>query len=161
MLLQPRKIYSKSLHKKRNIKKQRLNRFRLSFGSVGISLLQPLRINSKKLFRLKLFLKRSSRRGDKTGRKVWLNSFPHLPLTKKSIGSRMGKSKGKLSIWHAQLYVGLVLVEFKNLRIGRALYYIRRLKFKMKSLFRIFYRDLVWVDTSLSKSKRTIYQTFW
>jgi ribosomal protein L16/L10AE len=50
------------------------------------------------MFRLKLFLKKAARKTDKTLRRVWVNTFPHIPLTKKVIGSRMGKGKGKLSI---------------------------------------------------------------
>ena len=62
-------------------------------------LVKPLRINSKKIFRIKLFLKKGSRKSDNTRRRVWFNAFPHLPLTKKVVGARMGKGKGKLSIW--------------------------------------------------------------
>ena len=97
MVLTPRKFKFKSRHKVR--------RFpltpkapKLSFGQTGLCLLHPTRINSRSLFRLKLFLKKSSRKSDNTGRKLWFNAFPHLPLTKKSVGSRMGKGKGKLSL---------------------------------------------------------------
>lgn len=70
----------------------------LCFGHSGLLITKPLFINSKKMFRLKIFLKKSSRKTDKTSRRVWVNTFPHIPLTKKVIGSRMGKGKGKLSI---------------------------------------------------------------
>jgi large subunit ribosomal protein L16 len=125
-------------------------------------LAQPLRLNSRKIFRLKLFLKRAARRSDKTRRKVWVNVFPYLPLTKKVIGSRMGKGKGKLSIWLAQLNTGHVLIEFKNLRSGRAVYYLRQSKFKLKSLFRV-----VWacpnekVVAGFFNSNQVRFQSFW
>ena len=98
MVLQPRKFKFKLKHKRRRLNYNvRLTR-KLIFGDAGLVLTKPLIINSKKMFRLKLFLKKAARRSDKTGRKVWVNAFPHLPLTKKVIGSRMGKGKGKLSI---------------------------------------------------------------
>ena len=74
------------------------NKKLLNFGQIGLVLKKPIRLNSKKIFRIKLFLKKAAKRSDKTRRKVWINVFPHLPLTKKVIGSRMGKGKGKLSI---------------------------------------------------------------
>ena len=49
------------------------------------------------MFRYKLFLKKAARRTDKTLRKVWFYVFPHLPITRKVAGSRMGKGKGKLA----------------------------------------------------------------
>lgn len=98
LVLQPRKFKFKLKHKRRRLNYNvRLTR-KLIFGDAGLVLTKPLIINSKKMFRLKLFLKKAARRSDKTGRKVWVNAFPHLPLTKKVIGSRMGKGKGKLSI---------------------------------------------------------------
>ena len=97
MLLQPKRFTYKSIHRKR-VNITRINKFKLNFGSVGLVLLQPAQINSKKLFRIKLFLKKSARKVDITARRVWLNAFPHIPLTKKSVGSRMGKGKGKVSI---------------------------------------------------------------
>ena len=97
MVLQPRKFKYKSRQKKRNLRLNQLKKT-LNFGQVGLVLLRPLRLNSRKIFRIKLFLKKASKRSDKTRRKVWINVFPHLPLTKKVIGSRMGKGKGKLSI---------------------------------------------------------------
>lgn len=136
MVLQPRKFKYKLLQKRRKILfRQKL--IRLNFGQIGMALKQPLRLNSKKIFRIKLFLKKSAKRSDKTRRRVWLNVFPHLPLTKKVIGSRMGKGKGKLSIWSVNLKVGHLLIEFKNLRTGRALYYARQSSFKLKSRFRL------------------------
>ena len=97
MVLTPRKFKFKSRHKIRRFA-QAPKTSELSFGQCGLRLLSPTRINSKSLFRLKLFLKKSSRKSDNTGRKLWFNAFPHLPLTKKSVGSRMGKGKGKLSL---------------------------------------------------------------
>lgn len=98
MVLQPRKFKYKLRQKNRitSITKRSINKG-MSYGQVGLILLRPLRINSRKIFRIRLFIKRAARRSDNTYRKVWLNVFPHLPLTKKIVGSRMGKGKGKLS----------------------------------------------------------------
>ena len=96
MLLRPRKFNFKNRHKSRSLFSFPKN-LKLNFGQQGLQILQPMNISGKNLFRIKIFIKKGARRTDKTSRKVWLNAFPHLPLTKKVSGSRMGKGKGKLS----------------------------------------------------------------
>ena len=135
MLLRPRKFSYKNSQKKRSINLT-ISDGKLRYGNHGVLLLQPFSITSKRLFRLKLFLKRASRRSDKTGRKLWLNAFPHLPLTKKVAGSRMGKGKGKLNDWYSKLPYGKVLLEYKNLRRGRFIYYFNQLKHRLSSKVR-------------------------
>jgi large subunit ribosomal protein L16 len=90
-----------------------------------------MNISGKNLFRIKIFIKKGARRTDKTSRKVWLNAFPHLPLTKKVSGSRMGKGKGKLAGWYGKLPSGVSLVEYRNLRNGRGVYFLRQIKFRL------------------------------
>jgi ribosomal protein L16/L10AE len=46
---------------------------------------------------MKVTLKKAIRKPDHTRRQVWFNTFPHLPLTKKPKGMRMGKGIGKLN----------------------------------------------------------------
>lgn len=161
MVLQPRKFKYKLLQKSRKLP---INQkpTKLNFGQIGLALKQPLRLNSKKIFRVKLFLKKSAKRSDKTRRRVWLNVFPHIPLTKKVIGSRMGKGKGKLSIWSIGLKTGHLLIEFKNLRIGRALYYIRQSQFKLKSSLKVVRSTPPnKVITSFFGQHRVHFQSFW
>ena len=47
----------------------------------------------------------------KRGGKVYINIFPHMPLTKKSIGTRMGKGKGAVEAWVAVVKAGKILFE--------------------------------------------------
>lgn len=139
MVLQPRKFKFKLKHKRRRLNFRVRSSRKLHFGHAGLLLTKPLFINSKKMFRLKLFLKKSARRTDKTSRRVWVNTFPHIPLTKKVIGSRMGKGKGKLSIWFNKLSTGVILIELKNLRKGRATYFLSQAKNKLKGSSKIVY----------------------
>ena len=124
MLLQPRKIKYKFRHKRRRVSIFRNCSFR--YGDTALKILKPLRISSKSFFRLKLFLKRAIRKSDLTKRLVWLALFPHLPLSKKPKGMRMGKGVGKLATWHTIVSGGTLLIEFKNLRKGRAAYYTKQ-----------------------------------
>jgi ribosomal protein L16/L10AE len=59
-------------------------------------ILKPVHLSAAQIFRFKLFLKKAVKKSDKTRRFAWLLAFPHLPLTKKPNGIRMGKGKGKL-----------------------------------------------------------------
>jgi len=162
LVLQPRRFKYKLRQKKRSLPTKQSFKKNLNFGQVGLILLQPIRLNSKRLFRIKLFLKKAAKRSEATRRKVWINAFPHLPLTKKVIGSRMGKGKGKLSIWSTLLFTGHLLLEFKNLRNGRANYYLRQTQYKLKSKFKILWRHShSTVVNSFTGKKATNYQSFW
>lgn len=129
MLLQPRKFKYKSRQKTRSVHLQRTPS--LLYGSVALILLKPLRISAKRIFRLKLFLKRSARKSDITRRAFWVSVFPHLPLSRKPKGMRMGKGAGKLASWFTQIRGGRNLAEFKNLRLGRATYYAKQVAHKL------------------------------
>ena len=124
MLLQPRKFRFKNRHKCRTFFTAKAAELR--YGEVGLRLLQPLRFNSRQLFRLKIYLKKATRRAEFTKRRLWFNAFPHLPLSKKSKGVRMGKGTGKLSIWFTQLYAGSFFLEARNLRLGRSYYFMKQ-----------------------------------
>lgn len=93
--MQPRTFPYKKIQKNRTLVFNK-NFINLSFGSSGLLLLKSILLTSKHLSKFKLFLKKATKKVDKTKRIVWFNGFPHLPLTKKFTGSRMGKGKGKV-----------------------------------------------------------------
>lgn len=129
MMLQPRKFKFKTRQKRRSATAS--SKPTLLYGSLALVLTRPMRISAKRIYRLKLFLKRSSRRSDITRRAFWISVFPHLPMSRKPKGMRMGKGVGKLSTWYTQIRSGKSLIEFKNLRLGRALYYSRQVSHKL------------------------------
>ena len=47
----------------------------------------------------------------KRGGKVWINIFPHLPLTAKPIGTRQGNGKGNVEKWVAVVKEGKIMFE--------------------------------------------------
>lgn len=129
MMLQPRKFKYKTRHKLRSASNP--SEPVLKYGSVALVILKPVRISAKRIYRLKLFLKRSSRKSDVTRRAFWVSIFPHLPLSRKPKGMRMGKGAGKLATWFTQIRGGKHIVEFKNLRLGRAIYYGKQVSHKL------------------------------
>lgn len=130
MLLQPRKFKYKNKQKLRKAVHART--YTQLYGGVALVILQPVYFSAKRIFRFKLFLKRAARKSDITRRAFWVSLFPHLPLTKKTKGQRMGKGKGKLSTWFTYLHAGRALIEFKNLRLGRAIYYSKQAGHKLE-----------------------------
>lgn len=47
----------------------------------------------------------------KRGGRVWINIFPHMPLTKKPLGVRQGKGKGNVEQWVAVVKKGKIMFE--------------------------------------------------
>ena len=161
MVLQPRRFKFKHRQKLRKTNSFFSNT-KLRYGQVGLVLVQVLRLNSKRIFRIKLFLKKASRRGDLTRRGILVNAFPHLPITKKPAGSRMGKGKGRLSIWYVELPVGHVFIELKNLRRGRAFHFLRQSSLRLNSLtkLKLISSNLIQTNSFFGKG-RIPYQSFW
>ena len=159
MLLRPRKFTFKNKHKKRIFNTSK--KTKLHYGQFGVQLQQPLFLNAKQVFRFKLILKKSSRRSDNTCRKFWFNAYPHLPLTLKVAGSRMGKGTGKLAGWFALNRPGTILFEMKNLRIGRAHYFSKIVISKLPVRCFILKSTLYKVNFPLYSSRRISYQSFW
>ena len=50
----------------------------------------------------------------KRGGKVYINIFPHMPLTKKPLGTRQGKGKGNVEEWVAVVKTGKIMFEVKE-----------------------------------------------
>jgi large subunit ribosomal protein L16 len=50
----------------------------------------------------------------KRGGKIWIRVFPDKPITKKPLEVRMGKGKGNVEYWVAQIQPGRVLYEMEG-----------------------------------------------
>ena len=160
MLLQPRYFISKKRLKKRKLNKFDI-KYGLKFGDFGLLLLQPLQLTALHISKLKLFVKKAARKQDKTRRLIWFNAFPHLPLTRKSLGLRMGKGKGKLECWFTQLRGGFVLLELKNVRFGRARFFLKQLTFKLGIKTKILTLNRIWLNSPLDSSSKFFLKSFW
>jgi hypothetical protein len=68
MLLQPRKFQYKTRQKVRSV--AMAGEATLTYGDSGLRLLQPLRLTGRRIFRLKIFLKKAARKPDLTKRRV-------------------------------------------------------------------------------------------
>lgn len=108
-----------------------------------------------------MLLKKATKRSEKTLRVFWLKSFPQIPLTRKPKGLRMGKGKGKRDTWFAKIPNGSILIEFKNLRQGRAIYFINQIKYRLPiQSYLIFGQNFNYIFT-FNKNLKILYKLFW
>lgn len=123
--------------------------------------LKPLHLTANQLFRFKLFLKKSVKKSDYTRRSVWFLAFPHLPLTRKPNGVRMGKGKGKLECWFTNISGGSIVIEFKNLRKGRAIFFMKQMTHKFGIPTKYLFNTNNYFNLPIKSSKYVFFKTFW
>ncbi len=162
MLLQPRTFIYKRRQKQRKCLFFNSNfSTNLKFGSAGLLILNPIHLTANQLYRFKLYLKRASKKTESTKRFVWFHVFPHLPLTRKPNGVRMGKGKGKLECWFTNVSGGSIIVEFRNLRKGRASFFMKQLTYKLGTPTKSIFNCNFYFHFPLSLSQKTPFSLFW
>ena len=82
----------------------------LHFGEYGLMAMEGAWITQQQIEAARVAMTRYMKRGGK----VWINIFPHLPLTKKPIGTRQGKGKGNVEAWVAVVKEGKIMFEIKG-----------------------------------------------
>ena len=79
----------------------------LHFGKYGLQAKEGAWITNNQIEAARIAMTRYMKRGGK----VWTNIFPHMPLTKKPIGTRQGKGKGNVEAWVAVVKKGKIMFE--------------------------------------------------
>lgn len=83
---------------------------KITNGEYGIVATEPCWIKSNQIEAARIAMTRYMKRGGK----VWINIFPHLPLTAKAIGTRQGKGKGSVDKWVAVVKEGKIMFEISG-----------------------------------------------
>lgn len=73
----------------------------------------------------------------------------------------MGKGKGKLATWVAELSAGVILFELKNLRPGRALYFIKQVRFRLPVKSKVLTHYNKYVGLPINHSRKISFFTLW
>ena len=89
---------------------------RVEFGEYGLKTLERGWITNRQIEAARIAMTRKIKRGGK----VWINIFPHLPVTKKPAETRMGSGKGNPELWVAVVKPGRVLFELSFPDEGQA-----------------------------------------
>ena len=80
---------------------------RVTDGEFGLQTLEAGQITSNQIEAARVAMTRYIKRGGK----VWIKIFPDRPITRKPIGTRMGKGKGAVEFWVANVKPGRVMFE--------------------------------------------------
>jgi len=89
---------------------------KLFFGLYGLKALEVGRISNRQIEAARRAITRKLKR---EGR-LWIHIFPHIPVTSKPTEVRMGKGKGALSYWAAQIKPGKLLFEIDGVSLELA-----------------------------------------
>ncbi len=76
-------------------------------GDFGLMAMEGAWITTNQIEAARVAMTRYMKRGGK----VWINIFPHMPLTKKPLGTRQGKGKGNVEAWVAVVKEGKIMFE--------------------------------------------------
>ncbi len=79
----------------------------VQFGEYGLKALEAGWVNNRQIEAARIAMTRYMKRGGK----VWINIFPHKPVTAKPAETRMGGGKGSPDKWVAVVKPGKVMFE--------------------------------------------------
>jgi len=82
----------------------------VSFGEFGLKAIGRGRITARQIEASRRAMTRHVKRGGK----IWIRVFPDKPVTKKPLEVRMGKGKGSVEYWVAQIQPGRMLFEMEG-----------------------------------------------
>ncbi len=82
----------------------------VSFGEFGLKAIGRGRITARQIEASRRAMTRHIKRGGK----IWIRVFPDKPITKKPLEVRMGKGKGGVEYWVAQIQPGRMLFEMEG-----------------------------------------------
>ena len=106
---------------------------KLSFGEYGLQSVEPGWVTSKQIEAARVALTRYIKRGGK----VWINIFPHKPVTKKPAETRMGSGKGVPEHWVAVVKPGKIMFELAGVsaEVAQEAMRLASHKFSIKTKF--------------------------
>ncbi|MCJ7744948.1 MAG: 50S ribosomal protein L16 [Actinobacteria bacterium] len=105
-MLQPKKPPHRKVQRGR-LKGSSKGGTQVNFGDFGLQALEPAWITARQIEAARVAITRHIKRSGK----VWINIFPHKPVSKKPAETRMGSGKGNPEFWVAPVKPGKVMFE--------------------------------------------------
>ncbi|HRF36185.1 MAG TPA: 50S ribosomal protein L16 [Clostridia bacterium] len=105
-MLMPKRVKRRRVHRGR-MKGEANKGNQVAYGEYGLVSLEPSWVTSNQIEAARIAMTRYVKRGGK----VWINIFPHKPITKKPAETRMGSGKGSVEYWVAVVKPGRVMFE--------------------------------------------------
>ena len=109
-MLQPKRTKFRKQHKNRN-RGIAIRGGKVSFGEYGLKATERGRMTARQIEAARRALTREMKRAGK----VYIRVFPDKPITKKPLEVRMGKGKGSVEYWIAQIQPGRMLFEVEGI----------------------------------------------
>lgn len=131
-MLMPKRVKRRRVQRGRMTGKA-LRGNKLTGGEYGLVALEPAWITSNQIEAARIAMTRYIKRGGK----VWIDIFPHKPVTKKPAETRMGSGKGSPEYWVAVVKPGRVLFEMAGIPedVAREALRLASYKLPIKSKF--------------------------
>jgi len=108
-MLQPKRTKFRKVQKGRNRGLSHRGS-KVSFGEYALKATSRGRITARQIEAARRAMTRHIKRGGK----IWIRVFPDKPITNKPLEVRMGKGKGNVEYWVAQIKPGKVLYEIEG-----------------------------------------------
>ncbi|MBZ2190455.1 MAG: 50S ribosomal protein L16 [Alcanivorax sp.] len=108
-MLQPKRTKFRKMMKGRN-RGLAQRGSKVSFGTIGLQATGRGRLTARQIEAARRAMTRHVKRGGK----IWIRVFPDKPITKKPLEVRMGKGKGSVEYWVAQIQPGKMLYEMEG-----------------------------------------------
>lgn len=105
-MLQPKRTKFRKIHKGRNRGLANSGN-EVSFGTFGLKATSRGQLTARQIEAARRAMTRHVKRQGK----IWIRVFPDKPITEKPLEVRMGKGKGNVEYWVAQIQPGKVLYE--------------------------------------------------
>ena len=105
-MLEPKKIPHRKVQRGR-LKGKAKGGTKVNFGDYGLQALEPAWVTARQIEAARVAMTRYIKRSGK----VWINIFPHKPVSKKPAETRMGSGKGNPEYWVAPVKPGKVMFE--------------------------------------------------
>ncbi|WP_303291867.1 50S ribosomal protein L16 [Marinobacter sp. SS5-14b] len=131
-MLQPKRTKFRKVMKGRNTGlAQRANK--VSFGEYGLKATTRGRITARQIEAARRTMTRRIKRGGK----IWIRVFPDKPITGKPLEVRMGKGKGSVEYWVAEIQPGRMLYEMEGVseEIAREAFTLAAAKLPVQTTF--------------------------
>lgn len=131
-MLQPKRTKFRKQHKGRN-NGIAVRGSSVSFGDFGLKSTERGRLTARQIEAARRAISRHVKRGGK----MWIRVFPDKPISKKPLEVRMGKGKGSVEYWVAQIRPGTMLYEIQGVseELAREAFKLAAAKLPVKTVF--------------------------
>lgn len=106
---------------------------KVSFGEYGLKATSRGRITARQIEAARRTMTRKIKRGGK----IWIRVFPDKPITGKPLEVRMGKGKGSVEYWVAEIRPGKMLYEMEGVteEVAREAFTLAASKLPVRTTF--------------------------